>query len=141
MTNADTASNTNQDVKPDVKPDGEASIQLKVKSQDGNNETAFKVKVSTDLKKLMDAYCKRQVSATAMLACVAPRPVGAQLPLIGCAQRLGASAARATQGMTRDAVRFIFDGERISDGDTPKSLQMEDDDVIDAVLQQVGGTR
>ena len=34
-------------------------INLKVKSQDGN-EIFFKIKRSTQLKKLMDAYCSRQ---------------------------------------------------------------------------------
>jgi small ubiquitin-related modifier len=46
----------------DVKPKQEASasehLNLKVKSQDGN-AVFFKVKKSTQLKKLMDAYCTR----------------------------------------------------------------------------------
>ncbi len=36
----------------------EVHITLKVKSQDGN-EIFFKIKRSTNLKKLMDAYCAR----------------------------------------------------------------------------------
>jgi endonuclease YncB( thermonuclease family) len=39
-------------------PDTE-HITLKVKSQDGE-EVFFKIKASTRLKKLMDAYCQRQ---------------------------------------------------------------------------------
>jgi small ubiquitin-related modifier len=34
-------------------------LNLKVKSQDGE-EVFFKIKSSTQLKKLMDAYCQRQ---------------------------------------------------------------------------------
>ncbi|KAK7320356.1 hypothetical protein VNO77_29764 [Canavalia gladiata] len=38
---------------------GAAHISLKVKGQDGN-ETFFRIKRSTHLKKLMNAYCDRQ---------------------------------------------------------------------------------
>ncbi|XP_074310898.1 small ubiquitin-related modifier 1-like [Silene latifolia] len=44
----------------DKKPgDQSAHINLKVKGQDGN-EVFFKIKRSTQLKKLMNAYCDRQ---------------------------------------------------------------------------------
>uniref|UniRef100_A0A0D9V9J9 Small ubiquitin-related modifier n=1 Tax=Leersia perrieri TaxID=77586 RepID=A0A0D9V9J9_9ORYZ len=46
----------------DKKPAGEgggAHINLKVKGQDGN-EVFFRIKRSTQLKKLMNAYCDRQ---------------------------------------------------------------------------------
>ncbi|KAK6774292.1 hypothetical protein AABB24_040057 [Solanum stoloniferum] len=45
----------------DKKPAGDQSghINLKVKSQDGN-EVFFRIKRSTQLKKLMNAYCDRQ---------------------------------------------------------------------------------
>jgi small ubiquitin-related modifier len=42
----------------DEKPGGE-HINLKVKAQDGST-VYFKVKKTTQLRKLMDAYCKRQ---------------------------------------------------------------------------------
>ena len=35
--------------------------------------------------------------------------------------------------------RFLFDGQRILPTNTPKSLEIEDGDVIDAVLEQTGG--
>ncbi|CAG8958839.1 hypothetical protein HYFRA_00011790 [Hymenoscyphus fraxineus] len=35
--------------------------------------------------------------------------------------------------------RFFFDGSRIQNTDTPQSLGMEDEDVIEAFIQQVGG--
>jgi small ubiquitin-related modifier len=38
---------------------GTEQLNLKVKSQDGE-EVFFKIKASTQLKKLMDAYCQRQ---------------------------------------------------------------------------------
>ncbi|KAK4804227.1 hypothetical protein SAY86_004044 [Trapa natans] len=49
---------TNQE--EDKKPgDQSAHINLKVKGQDGN-EVFFRIKRSTQLKKLMNAYCDRQ---------------------------------------------------------------------------------
>lgn len=76
-------------------------INLKVKSQDGN-EVYFKVKQTTKLSKLMNAYCNR---------------VGKEL----------------------SAVRFLFDGERLQPDATPEQLDMEDEDEIDAMVEQHGG--
>lgn len=42
----------------DAAPSAE-QLNLKVKSQDGE-EVFFKIKSTTQLKKLMDAYCQRQ---------------------------------------------------------------------------------
>ncbi len=41
--------------------------------------------------------------------------------------------------MSPSSIKFLFDGSRISDDATPKSLGMEENDVIDAMLQQTGG--
>lgn len=41
------------------------------------------------------------------------------------------------QGMPSSAYRFIFDGERISPDTSPEDLEMEDDDIVDAMLEQV----
>jgi small ubiquitin-related modifier len=38
-------------------------------------------------------------------------------------------------------VRFMFNGERLSGNETPDSLEMEDNDVIDAMVEQTGGAR
>ena len=76
-------------------------ITLKVKSQDGN-ELFFKIKKSTQLKKLMDAYCSRN-------------------------------------GVNPSTVRFLFDGNRIKENDTPIELQLQNDDQIDAMVEQSGG--
>lgn len=39
-----------------------------------------------------------------------------------------------------DAVRFLYDGERIRGDHTAEELDMEDNDLIDAMVQQVGGS-
>ena len=76
-------------------------INIKVKAQDGT-EIYFKIKRTTQLKKLMDAYCQRQ-------------------------------------GLANNQCRFIFDGERIKDDDNPDSLEMENGDEIDVMVEQTGG--
>ncbi|KAK7582650.1 hypothetical protein V9T40_014095 [Parthenolecanium corni] len=43
------------------------------------------------------------------------------------------------QGVQLAGLRFLFDGRRISDEDTPKSLEMEDGDVIEVYQEQSGG--
>jgi small ubiquitin-related modifier len=45
------------------------------------------------------------------------------------------------QGGTPSAYRFIFNGNRIVETQTPDDLDMENDDVIDAMLEQVGSDR
>lgn len=42
------------------KPEAEASEHLNIKVTDNNNEVFFKIKKTTQLKKLMDAFCERQ---------------------------------------------------------------------------------
>ena len=42
------------------------------------------------------------------------------------------------QGVNLNAVRFLFDGERLRESQTPESLEMEDGDVIDVMVEQVG---
>lgn len=43
------------------------------------------------------------------------------------------------QSLQPGAVRFLYDGERIHGAQTPAELDMQDGDVIDAVLMQTGG--
>jgi small ubiquitin-related modifier len=45
----------------------------------------------------------------------------------------------ARQSLQMDQIRFLFDGNRLRENQTPDELEMEDDDVIDAMLFQVGG--
>jgi Ubiquitin-2 like Rad60 SUMO-like len=42
------------------KPEGEPTEHLNIKVTDNNNEVFFKIKRTTQLKKLMDAFCERQ---------------------------------------------------------------------------------
>jgi hypothetical protein len=42
-------------------------------------------------------------------------------------------------GKDVQSIRFLYDGERISEEDTPASLEMEDNDTIDVMVEQVGG--
>ncbi|KAL5234114.1 hypothetical protein ACI65C_001524 [Semiaphis heraclei] len=42
-------------------------------------------------------------------------------------------------GFQSDELRFVFDGHRITDDDTPKKLGMIDDDVIEIYQERTGG--
>ncbi|OLL23402.1 Ubiquitin-like protein pmt3/smt3 [Neolecta irregularis DAH-3] len=42
-------------------------------------------------------------------------------------------------GRTTGTVRFLVDGERVKPDDTPNSLDMEDGDQIEVMIEQVGG--
>lgn len=44
------------------------------------------------------------------------------------------------QGVAVGSLRFLFDGKRINDDETPKLLEMEDNDTIDVYQEQVGGS-
>ena len=43
------------------------------------------------------------------------------------------------RGLSREYVRFMIDGVRIQDSDTPKMKEMEDGDQIDCMMEQEGG--
>ena len=43
------------------------------------------------------------------------------------------------QGKPFESVRFMFDGNRIEKHNTPEELDIEDNDVIEAVIAQLGG--
>ena len=47
----------------------------------------------------------------------------------------------ARQSLQMEQIRFLFDGNRLRDSQTPDELEMEDDDVIDAMLFSVGTVR
>ncbi|KAF8151811.1 small ubiquitin-related modifier [Crassisporium funariophilum] len=50
----------------------------------------------------------------------------------------GAYASKV--GKDVGSIRFLYDGARIQDEDTPSSLEMEDNDTIDVMVEQVGGS-
>lgn len=45
------------------------------------------------------------------------------------------------QGVPVNSLRFLFDGRRINDDETPKALEMENDDVIEVYQEQTGGSQ
>lgn len=62
----------NEEVKPnlqdeDVKPDVKSETHINLKVSDGNNEVFFKIKRSTPLRRLMEAFAKRQGKALSSL--------------------------------------------------------------------------
>ncbi|KAG8934706.1 hypothetical protein FRC03_003411 [Tulasnella sp. 419] len=42
-------------------------------------------------------------------------------------------------GKDVNSIRFLYDGNRIAENDTPASLDMEEGDTIDVMVEQVGG--
>jgi len=42
-------------------------------------------------------------------------------------------------GTDEKEVRFLFDGQRLRKDQSPESYDMEDEDVIDAMVEQTGG--
>ena len=44
-------------------------------------------------------------------------------------------------GVPVSSLCFLFDGRRINDDETPKQLEMEQDDVIEVYQEQTGGFR
>ncbi|CAO2628074.1 Small ubiquitin-related modifier 1 [Lemmus lemmus] len=79
----------------------EDAIKVKVIAQDGS-EIHFKVKMTTQLKKLKESYCQRQ-------------------------------------GVPSNSLKFLFEGQKITDNHTPEELEMEDEDVIEVYQEQIGG--
>jgi len=80
---------------------GELPLTLKVRDQSGD-EMFFKVKMSTHLSKIFEAYANRR-------------------------------------GLSLATLRFMIEGKRLTGEDTPKLLELEEDDQIDVVLEQTGG--
>ena len=48
-------------------------------------------------------------------------------------------AYASRKGVQANALRFLLDGERINADQTPKQLEMEEQDQIDCLLEQTGG--
>jgi hypothetical protein len=89
---------------PEAKPDdNQAPKHINIKVKDMNEgETFFKIKPTTKLSKVIEAFCQRHA-------------------------------------VDRTGVRFLFEGSRIQDDDTPASLEMDDGDMIEAMIEQTGG--
>jgi small ubiquitin-related modifier len=48
-------------------------------------------------------------------------------------------AYASRKGINAGSLRFTLDGQRIQKEDTPKMLEMEEDDQIDVMLETIGG--
>ncbi|KAG5363670.1 Ubiquitin-like protein SMT3 [Yarrowia sp. B02] len=86
----------------EAQPKVDSSEHVNIKVTDSSSEIFFKIKKSTQLKKLIDAFCQRQ-------------------------------------GKQKSSLRFLYDGQRVTDTDTPETLQIEDGDTIEAHQEQLGG--
>ncbi|KAH9975069.1 ubiquitin-like protein [Lactifluus volemus] len=96
--------------------DGQADSQ-KVKTEQGNNET-INVKVVSAAGEEVFFKIKRNTKLSKLQ---------------------GAYANKV--GKDVGSIRFLYDGNRINDDDTPATLDMEDGDTIDVMVEQVGGCR
>jgi len=43
------------------------------------------------------------------------------------------------RGIQASSIRFLIDGDAVNDEQTPKMLELEEDDQIDCMLEQQGG--
>ena len=43
------------------------------------------------------------------------------------------------KGVNKDMLRFMFDGERLKENETPVMKRMQNGDTIDIMLEQIGG--
>jgi small ubiquitin-related modifier len=43
------------------------------------------------------------------------------------------------KAITAASIKFLFDGNRIQADETPSQLDMADGDIVDALVEQVGG--
>eukprot|EP00948_MAST-09A_sp_MAST-9A-sp1_P003915 g3915.t1 len=77
------------------------SLTIKLKNVNGE-ETFFKVKKTTKMSKIADAYCRKK-------------------------------------GLNVQSLRFLLDGDRVDLNETPKTLELDDQDQIDVMQEQLGG--
>ena len=104
-------------------------IKLKVVGQD-SNEIHFRVKQTTQMGKLKKSYSERVGVPVTSLRWVS---ISAKTTWILCFTLFYILSSVYMS-------RFLFDGRRINDDETPKALEMEQDDVIEVYQEQTGGT-
>ncbi|RSH88164.1 uncharacterized protein EHS24_000692 [Apiotrichum porosum] len=116
----------NDEVKPKA---DENTLNIKIRATDGS-EVFFKIKKTTKLNKLKNAYAGRVGQDPSAIRYVKPEHWDGR----------DASGDGAGPHPT-DAVPapLLFDGQRIVDNQTAEDLEMEDGDVIEVLLEQVGG--
>ena len=99
---SDDFTNYNSGIGPVVSPDGGDDVLIIRILDDTHEETYFKIKRTSEMRRVFVTYAERK-------------------------------------GMECSALRFLLDGERISDPDaTPEMLELEDMDLIRCVLEQTG---
>ena len=92
---------TQTDTKVAIHAPNDGLLNIRLVDQQGH-EIFFKIKDTTKLKKVFEAYYKKT-------------------------------------NLPNGGARFIFDGNRIEDDSTAKSLGLSEGDAIDVMLQQTGG--
>lgn len=93
-------------------------LKLRVVTQD-NTSMEFKIKFRTKLTKLINAYCEKAVRIYYFLNFN--------------------FKTRFLKGHSKNALRFRFDGQAITEADTPGSLGMQEGDIIEVYQAQIGG--
>ena len=104
-------------------------IKLKVVGQD-SNEIHFRVKQTTQMGKLKKSYSERVGVPVTSLRWAS---ISSKTTWISCFTLFYMLSSVSMR-------RFLFDGRRINDDETPKALEMEQDDVIEVYQEQTGGT-
>ncbi|KAG7259385.1 hypothetical protein CRUP_027288 [Coryphaenoides rupestris] len=131
-------------------------------SDTDNSEIHFKVKMTTHLKKLKESYSQRQGVPMNTLRFLfegqritdnqTPKELGMEdedviednseihfkVKMTTHLKKLKESYSQR-QGVPMNTLRFLFEGQRITDNQTPKELGMEDEDVIEVYQEQTGG--
>ncbi|XP_025417283.1 small ubiquitin-related modifier-like [Sipha flava] len=97
------------------------------------NANAGSLEVSEDKSSVSDEYIRLRVITSEMTNEVHFRVKSATT--LGRLKRSYCSKL----GFQVDELRFVFDGHRITDDDTPKSLGMINDDVIEIYQERSGG--
>lgn len=131
-----------QDTKPSGDQEGGEYIKLKVVGQDAN-EIHFRVKMTTSMAKLKKSYSDRVVSTVRCVPAQAGRHCLSAYTRRKTNHRLFDlfSLSFPFQGVPVTSLRFLFDGRRIDDADTPKQLEMENEDTIEVYQEQCGGNK
>ena len=105
-------------------------VSRQVVSSSGE-EVFFKIKRTTKLSKLQGAYANKVGKDVSSIRWVIPRKILAFWTPICCCQLFSQWPLRFSSRIRLDADlncpdRFLYDGARINDDDTPDSLDMED---------------
>ena len=93
-----------------------ASNDVKPKTEEGQNEATLSIRVRDQHQGEVVFKVKRTTKMKRVLQAFCDR-----------------------KGWQASQVRFAFDGQRVDEDMSPEDLGMEDNDTIDAFLEQIGG--